>query len=297
MYSKKKMKPSIEDYYVMQDDIMKQLQQADAIIVGAGSGLSTAAGLHYDGERFQQYFEDFIQEYGFQDMYSAGFYPFETLEQYWAYWSRFIYVNRYDAGTCKLYRDLYSILHKKEYFVITSNVDHQFQINGFDKQRLFYMQGDYGLLQCSGPCHTKTYENESLIKNMVSTQKHLRILSKDIPLCPICHQPMIPNLRCDDRFVEDEGWYAAKQRYETFLKLHKQNRVVFLELGVGFQTPGIIKYPFWQMTAVRKDAVYIAINQEDVMCPNEIMDRSLLCKMPIETCVNAWMSSHLSKST
>lgn len=208
-------------------------------------------------------------------MYTGGFYPYATLEEYWAWWSRQILVNRYDQSAGKPYRDLLALLKEKDYFVITTNVDHQFQLAGFDKQRLFYTQGDYGLWQCSKPCHQKTYDNESVVRRMAADQGEMRIPTGLIPYCPVCGAPMSMNLRCDHRFVQDDGWYAARKRYEDFLQRFQGQRILFLELGVGGNTPVIIKYPFWQMTRENPRAVYACVNLQDAVCPREIEQRSL----------------------
>lgn len=213
------------------------LNKSDTIVIGAGAGLSTSAGFTYSGKRFEDNFSDFIEKYGFKDMYSGGFYPFESLEEHWAYWSRYIYINRYmdvDNGT---YKRLFELVKNKDYFVLTTNVDHQFQKAGFDKHRLFYTQGDYGLFQCSEPCSDVTYDNEDIVRDMVEQQKDMRIPSKLIPYCPVCGKPMSMNLRADDTFVQDEGWYKAGGRYSDFMRRHKKDRVLFLELGVGMNTP------------------------------------------------------------
>ena len=251
------------------------LQDCDAVVIGAGSGLSTAAGFTYTGERFEQHFSDFAQKYGIQDMYSGGFYPFPTQEVFWAYWSRYIYINRYQDAPKPVYDDLLKLVQNKDYFVITTNVDHCFQKAGFDKKRLFYTQGDYGLFQCSEPCCQKTFENEAVIREMVERQKNMKIPTELIPVCPHCGKPMTMNLRCDDTFVEDEGWHRAAERYENFLRTRAGQKILFLEFGVGYNTPVIIKYPFWQMTAKNPNAIYACINQGQAVCPQEIEQRSI----------------------
>lgn len=257
------------------EKVKKLMERADAVVIGAGAGLSTSAGFTYSGKRFEENFSDFIEKYGFRDMYSAGFYPFETLEEYWAYWSRYIFINRYQDAPKEVYHDLYRLVQNKDYFVLTTNVDHCFQKAGFDKQRLFYTQGDYGLWQCGEPCHNKTYDNESTVKKMVAEQKDMRIPSELIPRCPVCGAPMSMNLRADHTFVEDNGWHRAAIRYQDFIRRHKEARVVYLELGVGGNTPGIIKYPFWQMTAENPNASYICINYGEAACPKKIAGRSV----------------------
>ena len=217
------------------------LQQADAVIIGAGAGLSTSAGFAYSGERFQKYFHDFAAKYHFTDMYSGGFYPYDTLEEHWAYWSRYIWLNRYTPAPKPVYEDLLALVRSKDYFVLTTNVDHQFQKAGFDKKRLFYTQGDYGLFQCSEPCCQKTYDNEKVVHQMVEQQRNMRVPSNLVPHCPVCGKPMSMNLRADATFVEDDGWHAAAERYNEFLRRHKNCKTLFLELGTGYNTPGIIK--------------------------------------------------------
>lgn len=240
--------------------LKQEMQTADAILIGAGAGLSTAAGLTYSGERFLQYFSDFHEKYGITDIYSGGFYPFDTLEEYWAWWSRHIYYNRYAPEVGKPYADLLELVRDKKYFVLTTNVDHQFQRAGFDKSRLFYTQGDYGLWQCSVPCHQKTYDNAEAVRQMVEAQCDMRIPVDLVPRCPRCGKPMTMNLRSDNTFVQDSGWYAAAKRYEDFLHSWQNSHILLLELGVGSNTPGIIKYPFLQMTAKNPKAVYACLN-------------------------------------
>lgn len=248
---------------------------ADAVLIGAGAGLSTSAGLTYTGERFHKYFADFQDKYGIRDMYSGGFYPFPDLETYWGWWSRHIWYNRYVAETNDVYDKLLRLVENKNYFVITTNVDHQFQLHGFDKKRLFYMQGDYGLFQCSDGCHQVTYDNKAQVEQMIKSQHDMRIPSELIPKCPKCGRPMVTNLRCDDTFVQDEGWYMAKSRYEDFVSENKDGNILFLELGVGMNTPVWIKYPFWKMTVANEKARYICVNYGEAICPQEIATQSL----------------------
>lgn len=255
--------------------LKRKLDTADAVVIGAGAGLSTSAGFTYTGERFQKYFGDFISKYGFCDMYSGGFYPFETLEEHWAYWSRYIYINRYLDAPKPVYNDLLKLVRHKEYFVLTTNVDHCFQKAGFDKKRLFYTQGDYGLWQCSKPCHQKTYDNEIIIKKMFAEQKNRKVPRELVPYCPVCGVPMSMNLRADDTFVEDDGWHEAARRYEDFLRHHEGQHILFLELGVGGNTPVIIKYPFWKMTNQNPKATYACINLSAAYCPREVQKQAI----------------------
>ena len=257
------------------EKIKSVLESAEALVVGAGAGLSTSAGFTYSGERFEKYFSDFQARYGFSDMYTGGFYPYKTLEEHWAYWSRYIMINRYMDAPVPVYKNLFELVKNKNYFVITTNVDHCFQKAGFDKSRLFYTQGDYGLWQCSEPCHQKTYNNEEQIRAMYEAQQDMKIPTELLPKCPVCGKPMSMNLRADDTFVEDEGWHKAALRYEDFLNENKDKNIVYLELGVGGNTPGIIKYPFWNMTYSNPKAKYICINKGEAVVPKEIENKSI----------------------
>lgn len=293
----------------MNVDIIKlkeTINDADAVIIGAGAGLSTAAGFIYNGERFEKYFFDFIVKYKIKDMYSGGFSPFEDDEEFWAYWSRYIYINRYMDAPLPTYNDLFEIIKDKDYFVITTNVDHCFQKAGFDHKRLFYTQGDFGLLQCSKPCHKKTYDNKEIIEKMLLSQgfvinkdKSLSFNSKDIkmkvdkellPVCPVCGEPMTLNLRSDDTFVEDEGWHKAADNYIQFLNRHNELKTVFLELGVGYNTPVIIKYPFISMTNKWPKATYICINPNEKYAPEGIEDKSIIINDDIKDVFNALLN-------
>ncbi|MBQ6774504.1 MAG: Sir2 silent information regulator family NAD-dependent deacetylase [Synergistaceae bacterium] len=263
--------------------LRQALNDAQAIIIGAGSGLSTSAGFVYDGERFAKYFSDFETKYNFHDMYSGGFYPFESPCEFWAFWSRNIFINRYNDPPKPVYNDLLRLVRDKNYFVITTNVDHCFQKAGFDKSRLFYTQGDYGLFQCSLPCHEKTYDNESIIIKMVESQQNMKVPEELLPVCPVCGRPMTMNLRTDDKFVEDEGWHKAGNNYSEFLDANHDNKTLFLDLGTGMNTPGIIKFPFWRMTREWPDALYcsITLGKEELLSHAEISSRSFCINQDI----------------
>lgn len=286
MFSRMLITKSTENYWQQIDKLKNEIKTADAVLIGAGAGLSTSAGLTYSGERFMKYFSDFHQKYGINDIYSGGFYPYDTLEEYWAWWSRHIYYNRYDTDAGKVYLDLLKLAEEKDYFVLTTNVDHQFQLAGFDKQRLFYTQGDYGLWQCSQPCHQKTYDNEETVRKMIVQQNNMMIPTELIPHCPKCGRPMTMNLRCDDTFVQDEGWYAAANRYKEFLGRYRNSHILFLEIGVGMNTPVIIKYPFWRMTSENPNAVYCSINLSESICPTEIKAQSICISDDISCVLN-----------
>ena len=270
------------------EKLKQVLSEAETIVIGAGSGLSTSAGFTYSGERFGKYFSDFAVKYGFHDMYSGGFTPFESLEELWAYWSRNIMINRYMDPPRPVYKDLFSLVKDKDYFVITTNVDHCFQKAGFDKNRLFYTQGDYGLFQCSEPCHEETYDNEKQIRAMWEFRDEMKVPTELVPRCPVCGKPMSMNLRADHTFVTDKGWYKASKQYEKFLQTRNiigpqgqqehqadSGKVLFLELGVGGNTPGIIKYPFWQMTEKNPNAGYACINFGEAVVPLKIEKQSI----------------------
>ncbi|MDE6566095.1 MAG: Sir2 silent information regulator family NAD-dependent deacetylase [Clostridia bacterium] len=264
-----------QDYLKNINNLKIILKNTDSVLIGAGAGLSASAGLTYSGTRFFKYFADFNKKYGICDMYSGGFYPFQTLEEYWAWWSRHIYYNRYVEIPNPVYIELYELIKEKDYFVLTTNVDHCFQKAGFDKKRLFYTQGDYGLFQCSVPCHNKTYDNKEVIRRMVDEQKDMKIPSTLIPHCPICGKPMTMSLRADNKFVQDKGWYEACERYEKFVDEHKDKSILYLELGVGSNTPMIIKYPFWQFTYQNPKATYVCINYGEAISPHKIESRSI----------------------
>ena len=264
-----------EEYRHKIEALNEALTSAEAVLIGAGAGLSTSAGFTYSGERFEKHFADFHAKYGFSDMYTGGFYPYTTLEERWAYWSRYIMINRYADAPKPVYETLRKLIDGKNYFVLTTNVDHCFQKAGFDKARLFYTQGDYGLFQCSVPCHQNTYDNEAQVRAMYEQQHDMKIPKELIPFCPVCGKPMSMNLRADDTFVEDAGWHVAAQRYADFLTAYKNSRILFLELGVGANTPGIIKYPFQHMTAHNPQAVYVCINYGEAFAPQEIEQRSI----------------------
>ena len=266
---------SMTDCSAQTEKLRAALDEADALVIGAGARLSTSAGFTYDGERFRKYFADFEAKYGFHDMYSGGFYPYATPEEHWAYWSRYILINRYTDAPKPVYENLLRLVRDKDYFVITTNVDHCFQKAGFDKKRLFYTQGDYGLFQCGEPCCRETWDNEAVIRQMVAEQKDMKIPSALVPRCPHCGKPLTMNLRADDSFVEDEGWHEAAGQYANFLRTREGQKILFLELGVGYNTPVIIKYPFWQMTAINPRATYACINRGEVFCPAEIADRAV----------------------
>ena len=276
MFFSRLTRQSTQNFSTQVDKLRAALAMADAVVVGAGAGLSTAAGYTYSGPRFSRLFGDFTARYGFSDMYSGGFYPYDTLEEHWAFWSRYVMCNRYDPIPGHVYQQLLDLLRDRDYFVLTTNVDHCFQRAGFDKQRLFYTQGDYGLFQCSRPCCQETWDNEDAIRAMVGQQSDLRIPSELVPHCPHCGAPATMNLRSDGTFVEDEGWHKAAARYSEFLRRHEGMRTLYLEIGVGGNTPGIIKYPFWQMTATNPRATYACVNLGEACAPRELERQSIL---------------------
>ena len=289
MFSRNQTTKSTENFSDNIEKLKEKFHTADAVVIGAGAGLSAAAGFTYSGERFEKYFSDFRKKYGFEDMYSGGFYPYQTPEEHWAYWSRYIFVNRYQDAPKPVYENLLKLMADKDYFVITTNVDHCFQKAGFDKKRLFYTQGDYGLFQCSEPCCQETFDNEDVIREMAERQKDMKIPTELLPVCPHCGKPLTMNLRSDDKFVEDEGWHRAAERYEDFLRTRAGQKILFLELGVGYNTPVIIKYPFWQMTVKNPNAIYACINQGQAVCPAEIRHKSICINDDISNIINKCM--------
>lgn len=289
MFSRNQTTKFTENFSDNIEKLKEKFHTADAVVIGAGAGLSAAAGFTYSGERFEKYFSDFRKKYGFEDMYSGGFYPYQTPEEHWAYWSRYIFVNRYQDAPKPVYENLLKLVADKNYFVITTNVDHCFQKAGFDKKRLFYTQGDYGLFQCSEPCCQETFDNEDVIREMAERQKDMKIPTELLPVCPHCGKPLTMNLRSDDKFVEDEGWHRAAERYEDFLRTCAGQKILFLELGVGYNTPIIIKYPFWQMTAKNPNAIYACINQGQEVCPTEIRHKSICIDDDISNIINKFM--------
>ena len=283
--------------------LRSELDAADAVVIGAGAGLSASAGFAYTGGRFEKYFGDFAKKYGFKDMYSGGFYPYDTLEEYWAFWSRYIYINRYMDAPRPVYQDLYELVKDKDYFVLTTNVDHCFQKAGFDRRRLFYTQGDYGLIQCSRPCHQDTYDNEDMVRKMAESQGYvidgdgvltlpegvvpkMSVPAELVPHCPRCGAPMSMNLRADDTFVEDEGWHRASERYTEFLRRHQGLKILFLEAGVGYNTPTIVKYSFWRMAYEWEDALYACLNYGEAFAPDEIKKKSICINGDIGAILN-----------
>ena len=287
MFSKIRPEASTKSFPEQIERLKAALRDCDAVVVGAGAGLSTSAGFTYAGERFERYFSDFAAKYSFTDMYSGGFYPFDTPEEYWAYWSRYIFINRYMDAPKPVYDALLELVRDKDYFVVTTNVDHCFQKAGFDKKRLFYTQGDYGLLQCSGPCRQETFDNEALVREMVERQENMKVPAELVPKCPHCGKPLTTNLRADDKFVEDEGWHRAAERYQNFLRTRDGQKVLYWELGVGFNTPIIIKYPFWRMTLANPRATYACVNFGEAAAPREIQTQSI--------CINADIGEVLSE--
>ena len=267
--------------------IKKWIDDADVILIGAGAGLSDAAGIHYSGEKFETDFKDFIKKYGITDLYTSSFYPFKSEEERWAYWAKHIYFSYYEVMHTRLYSKLYDLVKDKDYFVITTNVDGQFINNGFSKDKVFEVQGSYAKLQCSKPCHNKLYDNHGMVKKMLtSIDEDLKIPTELVPKCPVCHENMSVNLRCDDTFVEDDNWHKLNKNYNDFLKNISDKSVLLLEFGVGFNTPGIIRFPFEEMTFLHDNFKLIRFNSEYPMVSREIGDRSISVSDNIEEVID-----------
>lgn len=260
------------------DRAAKNIRNTDCVIIGAGAGASTAAGIQYGGKRFTDNFAEFIKKYGeyyMTDMYAAGFYPYPSEEAKWGYWSKHALMNRFDPPALPLYTELYDIVKNKEYFVLTTNVDHQFYKAGFDEKRIFATQGDYGKIQCQKACHPKTYDAKDLFRKMDKARRDCLIPSELVPKCPVCGGNMAMNLRCDNYFVEDEAWHEAADRYAGFLEQNKDKKVVLLELGVGFNTPIIIRFPFEKMVRENSSYSLIRLNMDEAVVPESFGKRAI----------------------
>lgn len=274
-----------KDYIFQNTPYKEQLEQAadligkaKTILIGAGAGASAAAGLTYSGERFTDNFSEFIEKYGamyMTDMYAAGFYPFPTQEAKWGYWSKHSMVNRFLPPAMPLYRRLYEIVKEKDYFVLTTNVDHQFQKAGFQAERIFATQGDYGNIQCEKGCHSKIYDAEDMFRQMEQARRDCLVPSYMVPKCPVCGGNMAMHLRCDQYFVEDENWHRAAGRYYDFLKKIEKEDAVLLELGVGFNTPMIIRFPFEKMVRENKGLSLIRLNMNEAVVPESFGSRAV----------------------
>ncbi len=270
------------DYETEIERLSEAIQTADAIIVGAGSGLSTSAGFDYGGERLKKYFGDFVEKYGMRDMYTGCFADFENREERWAYWSRWAWIHRYNPLPKDTLEVLHQLLEEKDYFVLTTNIDHTFQRAGFEKEKLCYTQGDFGLFQCSRPCHYDTYDNYEILKAMHEQEKDMKVPTELIPHCPKCGAEMDFNLYWDDTFVRDEGWHIAHDRYEKYLYHHRHGKILYLELGVGFNSPGVIKIPFWQMAAENEDAIFASVNLSNPCYPQMLGNRAIVISHDID---------------
>lgn len=274
-------------YHQFIEKAKKAMEEAEYFLIGGGSGLSTAAGSLYSGKRFTDNFAPFIEKYGMTDMYSAGFYPFQTQEEKWAYWAKHISVNRYETSALKLYQDLFALLKGKNYFIITTNVDSHFEKGGFSSNRIFEVQGNYGNLQCAKGCHDKVYHNEQLVKKMVEQTVDCKVPTELVPKCPVCGGNMDVHLRINEDFVQDEKWYEANDTYNMFLEQALGKKMVFLELGVGFMTPTIIRHPFERMTYQHKDAVLIRFNKDYPDGIKENVDKTIAFTEDMQTVVSA----------
>lgn len=262
--------------------LKKAFCEADAILVGAGSGLSAAAGYRFDGPRLQAHFADFVEKYGMADMYTGCFARFESREERWAYWSRWAWINRYEPIPKDTLSVLRALLDGRDYFVLTTNIDHTFQRAGYPKDRLCYTQGDFGLFQCAVPCHENTYDNKDVLEQMVKQEKDGKVPTALIPHCPRCGAEMDFNLYWDDRFVRDEGWHIAHDRYLDYVDAHRSGKVLFLELGVGYNSPGVIKYPFWRFTMQNPQAIFASVNRDQPSYPEEIADRAIVISADLD---------------
>ena len=257
------------------EEFKNALESAEAVVIGAGAGFSDAAGIKYVGKRFTDNFQDFIKKYNMEDLYTSSFYPFKTQEERWAYWAKHVSLNRFETPATKLYTDLFDLVRDKSYFIVTTNVEHQFWKANFPNEKIFATQGDYGYIQCAKGCHNKLYDNDSLVANMISATKDCKIPSSLVPKCPVCGGEMDINVRKDRYFVQGEDWDIAYNNYEKFIENNENKKIVFIELGVGYNTPGIIRYPFEQMTNKNDKAVLIRLNKDYPQGPIENKSKTI----------------------
>ena len=275
----------MEEYNKRISEVKNLISKADYVLIGAGSGLSTAAGLEYFGESFEKNFKEFIEKYNFPDLYSASFYDFNTQEEKWAFFAKMIFLNRFNKEPLKLYQEIYSLIKEKDYFVITTNVDGQFEKAGFEKERVFETQGDYAYLQCENACHNKLYYNYDLVNEWLKNTKDCKIPSNLVPKCPVCGGNMEMNLRKDANFVQDENWYKQDKRYGEFLNKSQDNNLLLLEIGVGFNTPGIIRFPFEQMVYNNIHTNLVRINKDYAFTNKEIENKTILFDEDVNTII------------
>lgn len=272
------------------------LEGAEYVLIGAGAGLSAAAGLTYSGKRFEDRFLEFIEKYGMTDMYSAGFYPFVDEEARWGYWSKHVCVNRIEPEALPLYNTLYELVKDKNYFVLTTNADHQFYKAGFGEDKIFATQGDYGLIQCKRGCHPKTYDDREMMIQMDQARKDCRVPSYMVPKCPVCGGPMTMNLRCDQYFVEDEAWYEAEERFGRFLNVCRKKKTALLELGIGFNTPTIVRFPFEKLARENRNMTLIRLNLNEAIVPESLGARGIGINSDMEKSITDILSACAGRS-
>jgi len=277
----------MDSNYNKRIDLAKEkIKEADFLLIGAGSGLSTAAGLDYSGERFRKNFSDYEENYGITDMYSGMFYHFDTPEETWAYRARHIDLNRFEMGATKLYKDLLKLIDDKKHFVLTTNVDHQFYLSGFKTQNIFPTQGDYAKFQCSEACHDLLYDNISQIKKMRESTSNFKVPNKLVPICPRCGEPMSIHVRIDENFIENSEYRSNYMRYQNFITEIKNKNAVLLELGVGFNTPSIIKYPFERLTYNNSDYSLIRLNKYNPQGSDENKKKTITFREDVDKIIS-----------
>lgn len=271
------------------------LAKTPAVLIGGGAGLSAAAGIDYSGDAFRRAFADYIARYGFSDLYSSGFYPFPTEAERWAYWARHVDYAAVKPPAMPLYVRLLELVRGKEYFVITTNVDAQFEKAGFAPERLFAVQGDYREMQCANACHRKVYSNLDAVQRILETTQDLTIPAGSVPRCPVCGGRMEMHLRIDEHFIEDEKWHRAARRYEEFLAGHAKGETVLLELGVGFNTPTIIRYPFEELAFFNRGALLVRLNRENIPLRLPIQSRTVTITEPMQAVVAQLLAAQQKK--
>ncbi|WP_029608954.1 deacetylase SIR2 [Mycoplasma simbae] len=259
------------------------IEQAEAIVLGIGSGMTSADGIGYTGARFEANFKDFIDEFKFLDMLQASVYHFDNIQNYWAFHSRFMELNYFDQPASESFLKLKEFLANKNYFIITTNSDNALEAAEFDEDKIFYIQGKYNLLQCSQMCHNRRYSNDDAVRKMIAEQKNMKVDLDIIPRCPECNDFLEVNKRLKGKgMVEDERFFGEKAKYEYFIEQNKDKKILFWEIGVGYSTPMLIKHPFWEMTQKYQNAHYLAMNNKSYRLPAELKPKTTVWTQDIK---------------
>ncbi|GAB6393686.1 MAG: NAD-dependent protein deacetylase SIR2 family [Treponematales bacterium] len=273
------------------------IQNTDCVLAGVGAGMTAAGGLCYaDTALAEKWYPEYVA-LGKKSILEimSDFWPTTINDHnaaaFWGFWVRHIYHLRYEPDALPPYRALFSIIGGREHFICSTNVDGQLEKAGFDRKKIFAPQGDYALLQCRKPCSQRVFDNKSMIETCLANMASpFEIREADIPRCPVCGDFLIPNLRCDARFVEAPHLWNTRQ-YEAFIQDARGKRLVLLELGVGFNTPGIIRFPFESITAQFARAILIRVNLSDAAVPEEIQEKSIVIQDDIAAVLNRLQQS------